>query len=158
MRATLLPQQARPDSARARRKRRVQTAPPSPIRTRRGNPQSPSPCLLRAAGSMRGVIHGMSPSSRLGASWPPCLVRRVYGRLMKQRYNLLTHHRQLRQGLLTRTQGAHDKLRGSGVDVLLDPLGNVRRRPHRTAGGEGHIRTRTGDERCGLRDRLLPVG
>src|SRR6266545_3659279 len=99
-----------------------------------------------------------TPLLLLWASWPRCLVCSAHGRLMKQRYNLLTHHLQLSHGLLTRTQGAHDKLRGTGVDVLLDPLGNVRRRPDRTEGGEGHIRTLAGDERCCLRDRLLTVG
>ena len=39
--ATPLPQQARPDFARARRKRRVQTAPPSLTRTRPGADGAP---------------------------------------------------------------------------------------------------------------------
>src|ERR1044071_1235924 len=94
----------------------------------------------------------------LGASGPPCPVRRAHGRCMEERDNLLTHHRQLCHRLLARAQGAHDKLRSTSVDVLLDPLGNVRGRPDGTDRGEGHIRPRAGDERGGLRDRLLPIG
>ena len=77
---------------------------------------------------------------------------------MEERYNLLPHHRQLCHSLLARTQGAHDKLRGTSVDVLVDPLGNVRGRPDGTDRGEGHIRPLAGDERGGLRDRLLLIG
>src|SRR5712691_11816306 len=111
---------------------------------------APPPQYQRGVGSGRAL--------RLCASWPPCLVRSAHGRWMEQRYNLLAHHLQLCHGLLAWTQGAYDKLRGTGVDILVDPLGNVRSRPDRTEGGEGHIRTLASDERCCLRDRLLTVG
>jgi hypothetical protein len=77
---------------------------------------------------------------------------------MEKRDNLLPQHRQLSHRLLARTQGAHDKLRRTRVDVLVDPLGNVRGRPDGTDRGQGHIRPRAGDERGGLRDRLRSIG
>jgi hypothetical protein len=78
----------------------------------------------------------------LCASGPPCPVRRAHGWWMEKRDNLLPQHRQLSHRLLARTQGAHDKLRRTRVDVLVDPLGNVRGRPDGTDRGQGHIRPR----------------